>query len=235
MKAIAFDKDGVLVDSLQEIFHEAAVVYGSVAENKKNLEKFRLLYPFAKKADDLYAVMQLIEKGEQLHSIRSLGMYDARKAARFKKAFYASRHALIAHSRARWLRMIQPFTFAIRACNQLARSHHVFISTASDKEGTLAQVQAYAINVPEDRILSKELSPDKRKHFSHIARTLNIERADVLFIDNSLEQLEVAESAGVSPALASWGSNSFQLAEARARGIPVLATKGLTRQIEGLL
>ncbi|MBI2971356.1 MAG: HAD family hydrolase [Candidatus Aenigmarchaeota archaeon] len=235
MKAIAFDKDGVLVDSLREIFHEAVAAYGTVAESKKNLEKFRSLYPFAKKAEDIYAVMKLIEGNEEIHGVTSLGAYDTSKAALFKKAFYASRHSLIAHSYKRWLSMIQPFSFAIRACNQLSRSHVVYISTASDKEGTLAQVKAYAIAVPESRILSKELSPDKEKHFSHIARTLKIKMPDILFIDNNLDQLDIAASTGVEPALASWGSNNFQVKEARTRGIPVLTAAGLTKQIRDLL
>lgn len=238
MKVIVFDKDGVLVDSAKSIFHEAVVAYrtkGFVEENKSNLKKFSFLYPFAKRAEDLYGILKIIEEGKKVSKITSLESYDKEKSVSFRKEFYSVRNSIIKNSYEEWLGRLKPFGFAVNAFNRLAGRYEIFISTASDSKSCLKQLKIFGINAEESHVIAKEFSPKKEKHFKHITKILSIRLSDILFIDNNLEQLKIARKYGMKTALASWGSNSYQMKEAREIGIAVLGKRNLLRQINKLI
>lgn len=238
MNVIVFDKDGVLVDSVKAIFHEAVIAYrtkGFVEESKPNLKKFSFLYPFAKKAEDLYCMMKIIEEGKKVSKITSLDSYDRKQSVSFRKEFYSVRRSIIKNSYKEWLGRLKPFGFAVNAFNNLAGRHEVFISTASDLKSCLKQLKIFGINSEESHVIAKEFSPKKEKHFRHIAKILPIRLSDILFIDNNLEQLKIARKCGMKTALASWGSNSYQVKEAKEIGIDVLGKHNLLSQINKLI
>jgi phosphoglycolate phosphatase-like HAD superfamily hydrolase len=115
MKIIVFDKDGVLIDSVDEIFHESVIAYkefGKVEFKKINIEKFKKLYPFAKKAEDIYAVMKMIEdKNTRLNRLVKTNEKDAEK---FKRKFYNARKYAMKNYYTKW---IKTFLFCYRNIN----------------------------------------------------------------------------------------------------------------------
>ena len=235
MKAIAFDKDGVLVDSIREIFHECVVVYGKIDESKENFSKFKFFYPFAKRAEDLYPVMSLIESNKPVDGVVKLDGYDSDAARVFKEKFYASRKHLIETDFENWLKMIKPFKFAIKAANSISEKYNTFISTNADMFSTLKQVDIFGIQIPKENIISKEVSTDKIVHMKAIAKKKAINLSDIVFVDNSIENLKSIKKLGCVIALASWDTNYKQIEEAEKMGISTLRKSKLIEQIEELM
>lgn len=235
MKIIVFDKDGVLVDSVKEIFHECVVAYGKVNESKENFSKFTSLYPFAKKAEDLYPIMALIESRNQAYDISKLDGYDMDAAKEFKEKFYASRKHMVETDFENWSMMIKPFKFAIEAANNLSKKYNTFMSTNADMFSTLKQVDMFGIEIPKENIISKEVSTDKIDHMKLIAKKKAVSLSDIIFIDNSIENLKSIMKIGCMVALASWVTNYKQIEEAEKMNITSLGKAKLIGQIEELM
>jgi len=235
MKVIIFDKDGVLVNTLKEIFHEAVHAYGAVKENRENLNKFHILYPIAKKAEDLYPIMEMIKENREIRNVTSLGGYDLEEAEKFKDRFYANRMRLVKNDFEKWLGMIKPFRFAINAANALLKNYDVFISTTADIFSTVKQIKIFGIRIPQENIRAKEFSTDKTDHVKLIKNRKVVGYSDIVFIDNSLEHLKAIKKLGCKVALASWDTNKRRTEEAKKIGVCVLRRTGLISQIKEMM
>lgn len=230
MKVIIFDKDGVLIDSVEEVFNIASITYG-LKENPKNLEKFKQLFPFVRDADDVYAVIKMIEENKNIFSEN----YNKKEAMKFRTKFYETRDYLIRHSFDEWITMIKPFKFSINALNELSKNYEISISTTSDLKSTEEECSKFNINVKKENMYTNQISTNKIEHFKLILKKTGVNFSDMFFIDNNIEQLKFAKPLGIKVALARWGSNELQNKEANALNIDVLEKDNILEQIRGLI
>jgi hypothetical protein len=117
----------------------------------------------------------------------------------------------------------------------MSKEYGVFISTSSDMKSTLEQFKNFGVEIEKKFIFSKELSPDKEKHFQYMEKAFKVKLEDVLFIDNNIEQLKSMMQFKVKVALASWGSNSYQIVWAKKSRIPILKEKNLYKAIKEIM
>jgi phosphoglycolate phosphatase-like HAD superfamily hydrolase len=61
---------------------------------------------------------------------------------------------------------------------------------------------------PEERLIDKETGVSKAAHLQYLHQQLNLEYAQMTFMDDKVNHLDAVAPLGVRCALATWGYNS---------------------------
>lgn len=245
-KFIAFDFDGVVVDSVYECF----IVTKRICEElgikiKKNFEKqFINARKFVLSADEYYVISKALEENSET-DFENMSQNQFDNLARifgfskeFHERFYDVRAEMIKNNKDEWLKLHKIYPHIIEAIKNVKKEYDIFLASARNMASILELLQYFecADIFDKQNIISKELSADKAKQMNYISKNFNIPLNKILFIEDMVQNALSTKSIGVNVAVVAWGySDQRQRAIIRKSGIPVIENDKIYEQIMGII
>lgn len=237
MKALVLDFDGVISDSAPEAFVVALRTYVDLkpdspfTQNSKYLlqsedthlaniihdplyKHFLQLMPLGNRAEDYGVILSILEQGVE---IRNQAAYDrqrqswsAEQLKRYHEHFYQLRNAFFTADPSAWHSLIGPYSEFVEILRRHADQVILAIATAKDRNSVTRLLSDYGIQdlFPEECLLDKEMGVRKIAHLKTLHQQLDLEYAQMTFMDDKVNHLDAVASLGVRCALAAWGYNS---------------------------
>jgi phosphoglycolate phosphatase-like HAD superfamily hydrolase len=248
MKLLVLDFDGVISDSLDEVFLVAMRSYRAVRPASKLRERdepqlrraFRKLIPLGNRAEDYGTALAALDEGVDLPDQSA---YDAYRAAQdsawlesYHRAFYEAREALFQRDPEGWASMMQPYAPLPDLFRRRAQEVRFAIATSKDRRSVEVLLDSYGIAhlFPPERILDKETGRTKDRHLSRLRELLGLPFAEMTFVDDKVNHLDSVAPLGVRCALAAWGHNGRREHElARRRGYLLCTLENVEQKIFG--
>jgi len=236
---IAFDFDRVIGDSVKECYVQSVKAYADVGSELKANQaverKFREARPLITKVEHFFTVMRLIEQNPRIRfsklnqaDFNREYAKDETRASEFTKRFYARRQEMQKTAPREWLALQGAFPGVARIIKKIQKSNQVFIATTKDKASVAELLRSYGIQIPEQNILAREFSLDKREQLKEIARKAGVQPNQIILVEDAVEQLKKVSEIGARGVLARWGySTKAQKREARKERIPIIR-RGIT-------
>lgn len=238
MPVIAFDFDGVLVDSAPEIRHTALCAWSRLehgsdleqrfASDSGLAERLDQLIPLGNRAEDFGVACRILAEDAP---ISTQDEYDAFKADmasdwldRFHHTFYACRNAVRDDHPEAWFELHRTYPGVLESLRRAGRRHTYAIATAKDRHSVAILLEHHGAGdlFDPDLIFDKETGVDKTAHLSAVARATGAPLRDLTFVDDKVNHLLRVAPLGVRSVLASWGHNSHrEHREAAEAGFPV--------------
>ncbi|MFH1364226.1 MAG: HAD family hydrolase [Candidatus Aenigmatarchaeota archaeon] len=247
IKLIAFDFDGVFLDSAPEChiiglraFQEMGSKLKDSPELKRNV---RVARTFVVSFYDYYYVFRAIEEeGTDFSKIKQED-YDKLKEKykddnieEYVKKAYGIRDELVEKSFDEWCNMQSIFPNIEKAYKKISAKHKTVIATAKDSKSTYKLLKNLGFDISEEDITGKEFSHKKADQMRKIAEVHNIKLDEILFVEDMLQNLKDVMLLGVKGALVGWGySSSEQKEEAKKFGIPIIESNNIVEQIEEII
>ncbi len=243
MKVIAFDFDGVIIDSSNEQYIISVMAFnrmGNMLRDTKKLKKdFLFLRNFAKVTEDFYAMMVMLSEGKIPEDDKKILQRRDRivttqrsRAVEFVRLFFESRKELMRKGFGYWLGLQEVNIKFIRMMKRLSAEHSLFIATAKDKETVYRVLRYSGVMIPRKKILSREDAYSKSEKLKIISGISGKDTKDMIFVEDNLENLKDTMGLGINPVLVEWGhSTPAQRREARKLGIPVLTKRNFEKQL----
>ncbi len=236
-RVLALDFDGVIWDSAGECFEVGWRAYkelfGSDLSGEANRAKFLAGRPLARTGHDFFLLLRLLEGQPDLDlstfspaEFLTLRQQWAEEAAQFNVLFYQLRAKYRDEDFDAWASWQGAYPEMIALLDRWQdRFVGVAIATTKDAASAHALLQSVGRDWP---IFGKEFSVDKSLQIAGIAEEFKVEPAEILFIDDLLENLQQVAPTGAQSAMAAWGYNTEDLKEeARTLGYRVLGTHEL--------
>ncbi len=223
-KVFAFDFDGVLAKNTKELVllcRRAWERMGRDASRISNsdIEKYR---PLIRNALDWFGLLSLLD-GKKPVSPSSIADIRARypeESKKFSELFFGERYVIQEKDFDGWLELVETFDFVIKAVKDKAAESSVYIVSSKDRKTIMLLLERMGINIDKERVFGKEFSLDKRKIIRRIMDIEGVSGREVLFIDDSIEQLKSVMEMGTAVVMASWGYTTEEyVEEARNMGI----------------
>jgi phosphoglycolate phosphatase-like HAD superfamily hydrolase len=263
MRMLALDFDGVISDSAPESFAMALRTYAAfrsgttlsrwapaVAGGKapplariRSVPAYPLfleLMPLGNRAEDYAVVLAAIDAGRR---IPDQAAYDAFRAeqdegwlADFHRRFYLERDVLAEADPAGWRALMAPYPPIIELLRRRAPDTTLAIATSKDRRSVWALLRLYGIDdlFQEAGVLDKQGGVSKQAHVRQLAQHFEVELAEVTFLDDKLNHLDVVSQLGTRCGLAAWGYNGErEIQQARKRGHLVCQLADVERQLFG--
>jgi phosphoglycolate phosphatase-like HAD superfamily hydrolase len=240
MNAIAFDFDGVICNSSQEVFQVGLRTYAQLEPNSTMtsgvgggiddaiLGEFARLTPLGNRAEDFGVALRAIEGGI---TIQEQADYDAYFSSQdpdwlqaYHTEFYRQRAALRQADLDAWLGLHSPYPPITDLLAKLSEQQRLAIATAKDGESVRLLLDRFGIAqlFPTDMILDKDTGVEKTKHLRVLAERLPAHFGEITFVDDKVNHLQQVAMLGVRVVLAGWGFNTEREHElARSLDIPV--------------
>jgi phosphoglycolate phosphatase-like HAD superfamily hydrolase len=263
MKVLALDFDGVVCDSLREVFATALATYESMEPDSALIARlrsrrgpgrwhsldllgdpvlppFESMMPLGNRAEDfgvsLRALDNFLELTDQGAYDTFYGTVDPGWMAAFHRHFYEQRNLARAFDTHGWLELHAPYPVFLELLRRRAGDAEIALATAKDRpsaELLLAHLGVVDLFAPE-LILDKETGVNKRAHLTALHERLDVPYEDITFVDDKLNHLETVAPLGVRPVLAGWGFNTPREHDlARERGIAVANFVDVERVLYG--
>jgi phosphoglycolate phosphatase-like HAD superfamily hydrolase len=223
VKLLALDFDGVVSDSAREAFVVARRTYTDLrpgsplrdAAEEPLWRAFLALMPLGNRAEDYAAALAAIEAGVDAE-LADQAAYDAWRAAQdpawlrsFHRRFYEVRTALSEQDPTGWLAMLRPYPRLLELLRRRAGGCEYAIASAKDRRpvGILLAHYGIADLFAPELIVDKEAGVTKDAHLRHLAGVRGLDLAEITFVDDKVNHLDVVAPLGVRCALAAWGYN----------------------------
>ncbi|MFA6269131.1 MAG: HAD family hydrolase, partial [archaeon] len=228
---VAFDFDGVIYNTALESFTQAVKAgaeFGFVFPDKEKLkEKFLAGRNLVTQLGEYYTVLRLIKQHPGINFDKLTEAQfseECKRDASFHKAFLdrfvAHRKEMQTTHPKEWAALQKQYKGAVNLFRRVSKRNLVYIATTKDLASVLALLKTMGLNVPRERILSKEFSGDKTKQLAEIEKRTG---RKPLLIDDSIEQVARATEKVRRAVLAKWGySTELQKKAAKERGYPIL-------------
>ena len=237
MKVLALDFDGVVCDSLREVFATALATYETMTPGSPLLARlrsrrgtgrwhglelvndpvmvsFESMMPLGNRAEDfgvsLKALDNLLELTDQGSYDTFYSTVDPEWMARFHRGFYEQRDAARAFDTHGWLDLNAPYPVFLEILRRRSTEARIALATAKDRRSAellLAHLGVGDLFAPE-LILDKEAGVSKTAHLTALSDRLDVSFDEITFVDDKLNHLETVAPLGVRPILAGWGFNT---------------------------
>jgi phosphoglycolate phosphatase-like HAD superfamily hydrolase len=241
-QVLALDFDGVIWDSAPECFEVGWRAYqqlfGSDMSGPLNRRRFLAGRPLARTGHDFFIILRLLETRPDgdlatfpLADFAALRQQLAEEAARFNTLFYTLR----AHYRDQdfqdWASWQSPYPAMIGLLDRWdSRFQGVALATTKDEASAHALLKSAGRDWP---VFGREFSLEKDLQIAGIAHRFGVEAAEILFVDDLLENLQQVAPTGAQTAMASWGYNTAESRQdAQNLGYPVVDVNGLENLLE---
>jgi len=251
MKVLALDFDGVVCDSLREVFATALATYESMDPKSpligrlrtRNgtgrwhaldltgdpvLASFESMMPLGNRAEDFGVSLRAIDSFLEL---TDQGAYDAFYRtvdpgwrAAFHRSFYEQRGMARAADTPQWLALHAPCPAFLELLRRRAGDARIALATAKDRRSAELLLDHLGVGdlFSKDLVLDKETGVSKTAHLTALRERLEVGFADITFVDDKVNHLDAVAPLGVRPVLAAWGFNTPREHElAAARGYQV--------------
>jgi FMN phosphatase YigB (HAD superfamily) len=263
MKVLALDFDGVICDSLREVFATALATYESMTPgspligrlrsrrgagrwhelqlmNDPVMRSFESMMPLGNRAEDFGVSLRALDNHLELTDQGAYDTFysaiDAEWLTSFHRRFYEQRDLARAFDTQGWLDLHAPYpAFLEILCRRAAEARYA-LATAKDRpsaELLLAHLGVGDLFAPE-LVLDKETGVSKTAHLTALHGLLGVPFDEITFVDDKLNHLEKVVPLGVRPVLAGWGFNTpREHALAAERGIAVANFADVERVLFG--
>lgn len=263
MKVLALDFDGVVCDSLREVFATALATYEAMepaspvigrlrARNGAGrwheldlrgdpvMVSFESMMPLGNRAEDfgvslkaLDSFLELTDQGAYDTFYRTV---DGGWKETFHRSFYDHRDAARAFDTHGWLELHAPYPAFLEVLRRRAGDARIALATAKDRRSAellLAHLGVGDLFAPE-LVLDKETGVSKTAHLTALRDRLGAAFPDITFVDDKLNHLVAVAPLGVRPVLAAWGFNTPREHELAAeKGFPVANITDVERVLYG--
>ncbi len=236
-RVIVLDFDGVVWDSVDEAFEQAWNAW-TLLHGKPTLayagarERFREGRWQCRDGHDFYVLFQALvtdvtsEPGHwsaDAFRAERVRFEGGAEAARFVEAFYASRSRMRDDDTERWLALQRPFPGVVEQVSELTSEARA-VAVATTKDAPSATLLLEHAGVRGICVYGREVSLDKRVHLRAIGEHFGVAMADMVFVEDLLENLRGVSELGVHRVLADWGYNTAsERAAALLEGVAVVS------------
>lgn len=237
MDVLALDFDGVICDSLREVFATALATYEALEPASPLIASlrsrhgggrwptldlagdpvrhaFETLMPLGNRAEDFGVALRAIEASVELTGQE---LYDAFYAtvgaewmAAFHDRFYEQRDAARTADLEGWLALHAPYPAFSALLRRRAGDARLALATAKDRRSARLLLDHLGVGDLFDPglVLDKETGTNKTAHLTAIHDRLGLPFHAITFVDDKVNHLVKVAPLGVRPVLASWGFNS---------------------------
>jgi phosphoglycolate phosphatase-like HAD superfamily hydrolase len=246
MKALVLDFDGVISDSVGEVFIVARRAYLElcpdselrVRDTDELNRAFRELMPLGNRAEDYGTALLALERRIDL---TDQAAYDAFRNDQdeawlegYHHRFYDVRASLSDTDPEGWRALMRPYAPLLELLHRRAAEVIYAIATSKDRRSVLIMLDDYGITelFPAELILDKECGPQKTAHLQSVRGLLDVDYAELTFVDDKVNHLDAVAPLGVRCALAAWGYNGTrEHLLARERGYLLCTLDDVERQL----
>lgn len=231
IKAIAFDVDGVLIDSAHEAFVSAVRALEKLGKklDSSNLEKkYNKLRPLLRDSKDFFAILKIIEERDDIDNVGREDLDKIREeykteSKKYPDAFFKSRHEMQDQDYEKWFSLLKTYPNMIKSVNSLAKKYKIAIASTRDMKSIVDIIERLGFDVDKDNIFSKDITESKIEHLKLISDKFSVSPKEIFFIDDNIDQLKMTRSLGINVALSKWGyNNEKQLEEAKKLNILII-------------
>jgi len=228
---LAFDFDGVIIDSAYESYFISAKTYnemtGKNAINDKNAKQYSRGRAFSLNAETNYTLIKMIDENPNLDfSTLTQAQFDMNAiqnkelAKVFAEKFFQNRKNMA--DTKEWFDMQLLFEGIIEEINELAKIYSIYIVTTKPRHTVLALLDYFKTNFPHKKVLTELFGETKENLLKEVAEKENVLISQVVLIDDALKQLVNAKEIGAKTILAMWGEKRevFE-SEAKKQGIKI--------------
>jgi phosphoglycolate phosphatase-like HAD superfamily hydrolase len=228
---VVFDFDGVIGDTVGEHYGSALEVYngmGHTLEHSPRLERrFRKLRPFIHSGKQFYTMLHIAQYRSGGLSNLTQEEFDridrlhGAQVEEFGERLAAHRKRMIAEHPEEWYALQPMFPGMREFIERSGSGSTVYIATTKDRPATLALLKRYGIDIPEERVFTKENSHDKRQQLQQISEHSGVPVGELVLVEDCFKQAREAKEIGAHAVFARWGySSKAQKKEAGKAGIP---------------
>lgn len=242
IRVLALDFDGVIWDSAGECFETGWRAYkelfGSDLSGPEHRQRFLAGRPHARTGHDFYIILRLLQEQPELDLVSfppaefvQLRRDWAESCARFDKLFYQLRNRYRDEQFEAWASWQGPYPDMVALLDRWeSRFEGTALATTKDQASAHALLRSAGRDWP---VFGKEFSVEKNLQIEGIAAKFGVAPAEILFVDDLLENLEQVTPTGAHGVMADWGYNTPELREqARESGYQVVSIEGLERLLE---
>jgi phosphoglycolate phosphatase-like HAD superfamily hydrolase len=211
---VAFDFDGVIIDSARESFLTSAKTYGELTGKHVSGEEMAKAYivgrGFSLNAESNCTLTRLISENPKINfSNYSQAKFDEEKlkdkaiAEKFAELFRVNRKKQAGTKE--WLKIQKPFPHVKNAIEELSKKFPFYVVTTKEKHSVMALFNYYKFSIPEEKIIFDHNAETKEALLEIVAQKENVPLSQIIFFDDAITQLIHAKKAGAIPILAMWG------------------------------
>lgn len=243
VKVIAFDFDGVIVNSLKECYIVCKKVLEQMGEKAEKLswEEFKRGRSFVLSSEDFYPVIKAIMENVDFSEIsqedfEKLKHKNRHKIREFAEKFHKIREEMIDEDSEKWKRLNIVYPNIVEAIKSISKRYKVVIATAKDRKSTFLLLRSAGLNFKEKDVITREFSIKKTEQIKRILEKFRLGKSDLLFVEDMFENAKSVMGMGVKVALVGWGYYSKKQKEGtRKFGIPIIRNHSIVRDIGKLL
>ena len=163
IKVIALDFDGVIMDSVYEIF----VICKKLLEEKGlqvnvyDIDRFRSGRNFLRSGSSLYGIIEFFKQGRDFdrvtqEEIDNFVNEHEEESKKFSDEFFAVRRRLQDENLENWFSLLNLFPGIKKAIERLSERFHIVIMSTRDFYSISAVFKKNGIKINDDNIISKE-------------------------------------------------------------------------------
>lgn len=247
----AIDVDGVIVDSrthaiidtfntYRELFRDTKICGGEkitlnnyreiLDKNESTQDSFHKLASYARDAEEMVFIFYLIDKNIEVDNDDEFrAKFNEMEHTTLKKwheEFYRQREFF--QQQEGWEKTIEPYSEMVDFIKK--NIGKTVIISNKDLKTITKILLPLGIDIPAEKIFSKELTTDKNEKINVIVKKFNVNYQDILFIEDNFSNARDAKALGVNIYLAVWGlNNKEQRRNAKRLGIKLLALADLKK------
>jgi phosphoglycolate phosphatase-like HAD superfamily hydrolase len=248
VKALALDFDGVISDSVGEVFIVAQRTYFDLCPDSSLRERdgdelyraFRDLMPLGNRAEDYGTALDALERRIDLPDQAAYDEFredqDDAWLEDYHRRFYDVRADYSSTDPQGWRALMRPYEPLIELLRRRAGQVAYAIATSKDRGSVSIMLEGYGITdlFPAELILDKESGQQKTAHLRTLRDRLDVDFAELTFVDDKVNHLDAVAALGVRCALAMWGYNGpREYALARKRGYLLCSLDDAERKLFG--
>ena len=230
IKVVAFDFDGVILDSAHDNFIMCQKILEKRGEKLEDSDeiRFRKGRNFLRAIGGLYPVVEFIKQNknfdrltqEDIDNFISEHKSESRK---FSEEFFALRKKMQDEDYDKWFALNKIFPGIRDIIARISKKFQLVVISTKDSYSIATIMKRFGISIEKNNIFSKEISENKAELVKMVSEKFSVNPNEIFFIDDQPKHLELTKELGTRTALAGWGyNNDRQKSEARQLGIPII-------------
>lgn len=228
IKVVALDVDGVIVDSVHEVFVVCQKVLEERGEKLEDAyeKSFMQGRNLLRTAKDFYAIIKMRDTDFDSITQEDFDNFVEEhedESKKFSTDFFAMRKKFQDEALDKWLSLNSIYPGIDAVIKKLSEKFTVVIASTKDLNSIKTFLEKNNIHIDDNHILSKEISEDKTEQMKIISEKFSANFKEIFFIDDNPKNLMPVKDLGVKVSLSGWGySNERQKQEVREEGVNII-------------